>query len=716
MAALFNFFFGGYDSGDDTASLNTTDDNESDELMQYYSSSRQKGSSFTRSSAKASSAINSAADEGDSGGGNVGFNPFAFFGRAQSTVSSNAGTSNFKSSEGGTGFAFSGISNSSTYTPSRAFVGTGGVVALYGSNPTLLISLVTFIILTLSISIWISVASKSINDNIFDFNYDDDSLSSQFLKGNIKPHIIFILADDMGWNSIGYENFDLDFATPTLNAMASEGVVMTQFYAQEVCTPARGALLTGRYPLTIGMQFSMVQTAIPWGLELPETTIAEVLKADNYSTHMLGKWHLGHYSPRALPTARGFDTYTGFVNGEQYYWSKRNPDHTHFKDMIYSNTTCYAPYTNDDLHTYSTFFYRDKAVDLINEHNQSSPFFLYLAFQAVHDPFVDINIHQKGIPKEYVSDEMYSKLHSEVVGRKRRQYAMALIIMDEAINSIVEALDDNGMLEHSIVIFASDNGGCYGSGGKNGPLRGTKGSLFEGGTKVDSVLWSPLFPESLKGVKYGNIFHISDWFPTILAMTQTNFEPQIGYELDGVSHLDAILYNSSTPRDYMLYNCYYSVDRYFFDMWKNGSFAVRNAQYKLVHTFNSSIYAQWYQPEEFNEDDDAITTESRCASSANTDGNFIYWLFDLKNDPYEKTNLYYVEDDFFSDVKEELYAKLDEYKTKAFNNKFDFSPNLMALKTWEAIDDYMVPYVKDEDLEYWKGSYPDLCYTPTKQK
>lgn len=171
-------------------------------------------------------------------------------------------------------------------------------------------------------------------------------------------------------------------------------------------------------------------------------------------------------------------------------------------------------------------------------------------------------------------------------------------------------------------MYRSDNGGCYGAGGKNGPLRGTKGSLFEGGTKVDSFMWSPLLPDAARGKLYTNMFHIADWFPTILAITGTSFTPAQGYDLDGVNHLPAILDGESSPREYMLYNFYYNVDYYDFDMWINGSFAVRNEQFKLMHTYNSSIYAVWYQPEDLNSDDDAITTETRCAASSNKDGDF----------------------------------------------------------------------------------------------
>lgn len=233
---------------------------------------------------------------------------------------------------------------------------------------------------------------------------------------SIKPNIIFILADDMGYSALGVDGYtdELLFATPVLNGLVEKSLVMKNYYAQEVCTPARAALLTGRYPLSVGMQYFMVQSAIPWGLPLRESTLAEVLKADGYRTHMLGKWHLGHFSPRYLPTARGFETFTGMLNGESYYWSKRNVDHSHFKDFIISDTSCYSPYEEDDLHDYSTYMYRDMAVDIINNHDQSDPLFLYLSFQAVHDPFTDVSSHDTGVPTSYLSDDIASKIQESV--------------------------------------------------------------------------------------------------------------------------------------------------------------------------------------------------------------------------------------------------------------------------------------------------------------
>lgn len=261
-----------------------------------------------------------------------------------------------------------------------------------------------------------SELAHSMKDQVRGFINDQETDDAYVPTGTVKPNIIYILADDLGWNSIGNDDFDVAFATPVLSTLAKNGITLGNYYAQEVCTPSRASLLTGRYPLSIGMQYFMVETALPWGMGLNETTMAEALSANGYRTHMFGKWHLGHFSPRYLPTARGFDTYTGILNGEAYYWSKRNPDHPHFKDFMSADKDCYWAYDEDDIHDYSTYMYRDKAIQTIEEHDAKNPLFLFLSFQAVHDPFDDVNgVHTKGIPKEYIDDsDVYYKIQTQL--------------------------------------------------------------------------------------------------------------------------------------------------------------------------------------------------------------------------------------------------------------------------------------------------------------
>jgi arylsulfatase A-like enzyme len=217
-----------------------------------------------------------------------------------------------------------------------------------------------------------------------------------------KPNFVFILADDLGYGSLSKE------VTPFLQAMRKNGVILQNYYSQESCTPARAALMTGRYPLSVGWQYGDVKDSYDGGLSLNETTIAEVLKANGYVNYIFGKWNLGHESPRYLPTARGFDYFLGYLSSYSTYWSKSDPDHDEFIDFMYADKDCYYQYDYQDMNEYSTGLYRDKAVNRIQTHDFSKPIFLYIPFQAVHDPFADSAAGMpEGLTKDYIASDTY---------------------------------------------------------------------------------------------------------------------------------------------------------------------------------------------------------------------------------------------------------------------------------------------------------------------
>jgi arylsulfatase A-like enzyme len=537
------------------------------------------------------------------------------------------------------------------------------------------------------------------------------------LDGKTSPNFVFILADDLGWNSIGYQDYDMSFATPILTSLAKKGMIMSNYYAQEVCTPSRASLLTGRYPLSLGMQYGVVSLTSPWGLDLSEQTIAEVLNDAGYKSHIVGKWHLGHHSPRYLPTARGFDSFTGYLDGNNYYNSKHSPVMSVFRDFMQSTAECYSPYREANVHNYSTHLYREKAVDIIENHDQTSPLFLYLPFQAVHDPFNDI-VDQRMVAGNLVSPEIFQLVEDNVQGEKRKQVAYALNLLDNAVGHIVDALERTGMMDNTYLIFASDNGGCFAAGGKNGPLRGTKGSLFEGATKVDAFVYSPLLGDAA-GSMYDNLFHVSDWFPTMVSMSGADFTERMKYKLDGVSHFEAMMdkaADADAPREYMLYNSYYNVRTQNFDMWKTGILAIRDSRYKLIHYYDNTMYGGWYSPSDVLGDDDEMDSQECSPMDKNAQsGSFTYGLFDLQNDPYETKNLYSDQSAEIEAVKKALYSKLDEHHANArVGLATAVTRSKTAEKVWKEAGNNVVPYV-DVDQEnvrdqyVFSTSYPQLC-------
>ena len=328
------------------------------------------------------------------------------------------------------------------------------------------------------------------------------------------------MADDLGYNSLSQD------VTPTLMSMKKGGISLSNYYTQESSTPTRGAFLTGRMPLRLGMQKYEQHVDSTTGLDLAETTLAEVFKANGYSTYLFGKWNLGNASPRQLPTARGFDSFLGYMDTGGNYYSKRSVTYPDYVDFLYANAKCYYMYDVDSATEYSTNIYRIRAVDAINAHDYSvSPMFMYLSFQSPSAPFADhITSFASVIPSSMLKTTTFNFITTTYTGKEQQEYFKALAVLDDSVAAILTALEEKEAKDSTYIIFTSDNGGCPASGGRNTPLRGMKGSLYEGGVKVDAFINSPMIPYTLYGSTYDDMFHVTDWFPTILTMAGITYK------------------------------------------------------------------------------------------------------------------------------------------------------------------------------------------------
>jgi arylsulfatase A-like enzyme len=299
-------------------------------------------------------------------------------------------------------------------------------------------------------------------------------------------NVIIILADDLGWGDLSCHNSEIK--TPIISEMATEGTELTQFYAQPICTPTRASLLSGKYPFRYGMN----EIVWPWnshGMPLTEVLLPKLLKDNGYSTHMIGKWNLGHASRALKPCSRGFDTHFGCYTGCIDNWI-----HTaiNVHDM---HENCNPVYL---LGKHTTSLYTYKAIDIIN--SSTNPFFIYLAYNAPHVPLQTF--------AEFVSANSYIK--DEV----RRNYAAMVCHLDQSIGKIISALKNKNLLDNTLIWFMSDNGGWIGNGGSNGPLRGGKITLYDGGIKVPSIIKSSAFGKG----KINKISHAVDVLPTVLEL------------------------------------------------------------------------------------------------------------------------------------------------------------------------------------------------------
>lgn len=301
------------------------------------------------------------------------------------------------------------------------------------------------------------------------------------------PNIVLILADDLGYGDTGPYGNTLN-QTPHLDRLAREGLRFTDFHSNgPMCTPTRAALLTGQYQNRFGREFEgplSGKTHYDHGLPLQAVTIAEVLRQAGYVTGMYGKWHLGFHPP-FMPAHQGFDDYRGLTSGGGDHHS--HIDRSGRKDWWH----------NDEIAMESGY-----SVDLITRHsiefieqNKDRPFFLYVPHQAIHFPWQgpqDPGYRVEG--GDYWDLSKLGQLESKNVGSKVTEMVEAV---DRSVGAIVAALLEHGLERRTLVFFTSDNGGYltyqggYHNISSNGPLRGQKGDVYEGGHRVPAIAWWP---------------------------------------------------------------------------------------------------------------------------------------------------------------------------------------------------------------------------------
>lgn len=351
-----------------------------------------------------------------------------------------------------------------------------------------------------------------------------------------KPNIVYIVADDLGWKDVGFHGSDI--RTPNIDQLAARGARLEQFYTQPFCTQTRAALMTGRYPLRYGLQTVVIPSNGTYGLATDEWLLPQALGAAGYETAIIGKWHLGHAKREYWPRQRGFDYQYGPVLGEiDYFTHEAHGTRDWFRDN--------EPVKEDG---YVTTLLGDDAVRLIEKHDTAKPLFLYLAFTAPHAPYQ--------APQEYLDK------YASIADPSRRAYAAMITAMDDQIGRVLAALDARGMRDDTIVVFHSDNGGTRSAKftGEidmskatipcdNGPWRDGKGTLYEGGTRVVSVVDWP--GHIAPGTVVDEAIQVVDMYPTLarIAGAKPGDKP-----LDGVDAWPAIAEGKPSARSEVVYN------------------------------------------------------------------------------------------------------------------------------------------------------------------
>jgi arylsulfatase A-like enzyme len=350
-----------------------------------------------------------------------------------------------------------------------------------------------------------------------------------------QPNIVFIIADDLGWADVGFHGGNAP--TPHLDRLATEGVELAQHYVAPVCSPTRAGFLTGR----CWSRFDVTTPQNARALPADTVTLPRALKKTGYDTCLTGKWHLGS-KPEWGPNHYGFDHSYGSLAGGVAPWRHR------YKRGPYSET----------WHRNEQLLHADGHVtDLIVEEavgwlagRSEKPFFLYVPFTAVHLPVQE-------------PDEWLARVPADIEDDVPRHYAACIMHLDDAVGRVVAALEKAGLREETLIVFTSDNGGStaqnngqdypehdYPEGrlpGNNAPLRGQKGSLYEGGIRVPTIAnW----PGTLDPGKCAVPLQITDWMPTFCSLA--GYAPEHDLHWDG-ANIWPILTREATQESRPLY-------------------------------------------------------------------------------------------------------------------------------------------------------------------
>jgi arylsulfatase A-like enzyme len=396
-----------------------------------------------------------------------------------------------------------------------------------------------------------------------------------------KPNFIVILADDLGYGDIGCYGSP-DVPTPHIDSLAKNGTRFTDAYVScAVCSPSRAALLTGRYQHRFGHEFnsgpSEREAKVGFGLPIGEKILPQFLAPSGYRSAVIGKWHLG-IRPGYHPLERGFDEFFGFLVGGNAFITTRTPGgravETDDKNGAIPQARKEPIYRGKQMveeDRYLTDVFSDEAVAFVDR-NRGNPFFLYLAYNAIHTP-----LH---------TTDKYLARFTHIKEEKHRLLAAMTAAMDDGIGRLLGKLREHGLERDTIVVFLSDNGCPEHTGaGTNGPLNGEKVTYYEGGIRVPYIIqWPGKVPA---GKVYRNPVVSRDLAPTFLAAAGVN----PGVAFDGVDLLPYLTGGKSGEPHPALF-------------WRGGKArAVRKGKWKLVE-FGESYTKLYDLSKDLGERDD----------------------------------------------------------------------------------------------------------------
>lgn len=394
-----------------------------------------------------------------------------------------------------------------------------------------------------------------------------------------RPNVVIIISDDAGYADFGFQGSQ-QMKTPNIDAIANAGVTFTKAYVSApVCAPSRAGLITGRYQQRFSFEKNLTRPIDrQHGIAQSETTLGDYFQAGGYKTAAIGKWHLGSLA-KYHPNNRGFDYFYGLIDGHRSYFDHQlKKDSDHFKLLQRNGEIVEKPQQG-----YTTDILTDDALAFIDR-NRAQPFMLYLSYNAVHTPMD-------------AKREDLAKVDPSISGPKRRKLVAMTTSLDNNVGRITNKLAALDLTDNTVLVFINDNGGATHNASDNGILRGSKGSTFEGGIRVPFTM---AWPGHIEAASIYDQRVISlDLLPTLIEASGLKSIPGAA-KMDGVNLLPYLNQDIKAPPHPSLFFKFYSGRAHIKGDWKWAKAKVKDQNgKKVLKTF----------------------------------------LFDLKSDPAEQTNL-----------------------------------------------------------------------------
>ena len=483
------------------------------------------------------------------------------------------------------------------------------------------------------------------------------------------PHIVMMLVDDWGWANVGYHRNPptREVVTPNIDQLVKEGLELNQHYAYQVCSPSRSSFLSGRLPihvndLNVDPDHYNPNDPVSGFAGIPRnmTGIAEKMKGAGYATHQVGKWDAGMATQDHTQKGRGFDTSFGYFHHANDYYNETVGacNRTPIVDLWDTDKPAHG-INGTGSDNYEEALFKERLLNIISKHDPSTPLFLYYAPHIVHKPLQ--------VPDKYLNKFSFIDNHL-------RQYYHAMVnYLDDVVGELTDALKNKGMWDNLLFVTSSDNGGPVRefAGGNNYPLKGGKGTDWQGGVRVNAFVSGGYLPEKMRGQKTDGYIHLADWYGTFCAIAGVdptdekaakaklppvdsyNMWPLISGETDTSPRTDVPISNNT----------------------------LISGDYKLL--IGTIVRAGWTGPQYPNQ------TNPNGGIAAIQDCGINGCLYNIKDDPEERKDI----SGDMPNIMKLMYLAIEEYQETHFNpDRGPVSPDAckMALDTY---DGFWGPFV-----------------------